>query len=77
MHSYDTTISQVDCRGERLVFGPWNLGRWDLLINVFGTCYASLLVPFMALFTILPSTATTMNHMGPVFGLVLLLAVFD
>lgn len=74
---YDSAVGQADVSEERLVFGPWNLGQWGLIINIYGACYASSLVPFMALPTTLPLTAMTMNYAGPVFGGVLMFAVAD
>ena len=74
---YDSKAGQAEITDEKLVFGPWNLGRWGLLVNVYAVCYASLLVPFMALPTSLPLTATTMNYAGPVFGCVLVFAGVD
>lgn len=74
---YNSEASQADVSEERLVFGPWNLGRWGLIINIYGACYAALLVPFMALPTSLPLTAMTMNYAGPVFCGVLLFAAGD
>lgn len=74
---YDSKAGGAEISEERLVFGPWNLGRWGIAINVYGACYATLLVPFMALPTKLPLTADTMNYAGPIFGAVLCFASFD
>ncbi|KAF1992509.1 amino acid transporter [Aulographum hederae CBS 113979] len=60
-----------------IVFGPFTLGRWGVLINLYAVCYASLLVPFMALPTSLPLTYQTMNYAGPVFCAVLVFAGLD
>lgn len=72
---YTAPAGHANVTEERLVFGPWNLGRWGLTVNVYAVCYASLLVPFMALPTSLPLTRMTMNYAGPVFGGVILFAV--
>jgi len=74
---YDSLAGQADVSEERLIFGPWNLGKWGMLINVVALCYASLLVPFMALPTLLPLTRDTMNYAGPIFGFVLCFASVD
>jgi choline transport protein len=74
---YDSKAGEAEISEERLVFGPWNLGRWGMLINIYGVCYATLLVPFMALPTSLPLTAQTMNYAGPIFLFVLLFASVD
>jgi choline transport protein len=74
---YDSAAGHAEISEEKLVFGPWNLGRWGLWINIYGAVYATLLIPFMALPTTLPLSAKTMNYGGPVFGLVLLFAGID
>lgn len=74
---YTSSIGHADVSEDRLVFGPWNLGRWGLVVNIYAACYATLLVPFMALPTSLPLTPMTMNYAGPVSGGVLLFAVCD
>jgi len=74
---YDSKAGHAEISQERLVFGPWNLGKWGMLINVYGVCYAVLLVPFMALPTSLPLTQKTMNYAGPIFGLVLCFSCID
>ncbi|KAF2817414.1 amino acid transporter [Mytilinidion resinicola] len=62
---------------DKIVFGPWTLGQWDPLINLYAICYATLLVPFMALPSTLPLTKETMNYAGPVFLLVIVFAGID
>jgi choline transport protein len=74
---YDSQAGQAEISEERLVFGPWNLGKWGMVINICGVCYATLLVPFMALPTSLPLTKETMNYAGPIFGAVLCFASID
>lgn len=74
---YSSTAGHADVSEERLVFGPWNLGRWGLIVNLYAVCYAILLVPFMTLPTSLPLTYMTMNYAGPVFGAVILFAIGD
>jgi choline transport protein len=74
---YDSLAGRAEISEERLVFGPWNLGRWGMVVNIYGVCYATLLVPFMALPTRLPLTAQTMNYAGPIFLFVMLFASVD
>lgn len=74
---YTEPAGHADVTEERLIFGPWNLGRWGLAVNVYAVCYASLLVPFKALPTSLPLTRMTMNYAGPVFCSVILFAVIE
>lgn len=74
---YETAAGQTEISEDRLVFGPWNLGKWGLWINLCGVCYATLLLPFMALPTRLPLTRETMNYAGPIFLFVLCFAGVD
>ena len=60
-----------------IVFGPWTLGQFGPFVNAYALCYACLMVPFMALPSFTPVNAITMNYAGPVFGLVLVLALVD
>ncbi|TKA70453.1 hypothetical protein B0A55_10469, partial [Friedmanniomyces simplex] len=64
-------------RREQVTFGPFRLGKCGFWINayaiVFGV-YVSIFLPFPGE---VPVTAVTMNYAGPVFGIVLILAVLD
>jgi choline transport protein len=74
---YSSLAGYVEISEERVLFGRWNLSKWELLINIYGVCYATLLIPFMALPTSLPLTATTKNYAGLIFLSVLLFASVD
>ena len=64
-------------RREHITYGPFRLGKYGFWINayaiVFGV-YVSIFLPFPGQ---VPVTAGTMNYAGPVFGVVLILAVLD
>lgn len=62
---------------DQIAFGPFTLGRFGVFANIYAVCYATMLLPFMALPTSLPLTAQTMNYAGPIFLLVLLFAACD
>jgi amino acid transporter len=62
---------------DKIVFGPWTMGRWGSAVNLYAICYATALVPFMALPTTLPLTKDTMNYAGPVFLIVIVFAGVD
>ncbi|KAJ9643988.1 hypothetical protein H2199_003854 [Coniosporium tulheliwenetii] len=62
---------------DAIVFGPFSLGRFGVLVNLYALCYACVMVPFLTLPTVLPLTKETMNYAGPVLGLVLLFAAVD
>jgi amino acid transporter len=74
---YDSPAGYAEISEDCLVFGPWNLGKWGMLINIYGVCYVTLLLPFMALSTSLPLTRETMNYAGPIFLFVLSFASLD
>lgn len=53
----------------------WTVGRWGMPINIFAlvyTLYAMIWLPFP---TDVPVTAATMNHSGPVFVGVMVVAI--
>lgn len=74
---YKSAAGHAEVSEDRLVFGPWNLGRYGMLVNVFAVTYATTLLPFMALPTSLPLTRETMNYAGPIFLAVLCFASVD
>lgn len=74
---YKAEAGHAEISDNRLVFGPWNLGRWGMLVNVVAVTYATLMLPFMALPTSLPLTRETMNYAGPIFLAVLCFASID
>ena len=60
---------------QHIPYGPWNLGRFGLPINIFAIVYGVFIVIFLPFPPALPVTATTMNYSSPVLGLVLLFAL--
>jgi choline transport protein len=74
---YDSAAGHAEISEERLVFGPWNLGKWGMLVNVCAVLYAALMLPFMALPTSSPVTPARMNFAGPIFLSVLCFASVD
>lgn len=61
--------------GEKIVWGPWTLGRFGLAINVFALCYGVFICIFLPFPSQQPVTAVNMNYAAPVFGFVIFLAV--
>ena len=59
--------------GERINFGPWNLGRFGLAINIFAAIYTFITVIFTFFPPALPVTAKTMNYSCVVYGGVIIL----
>ncbi|KAF2708629.1 amino acid transporter [Pleomassaria siparia CBS 279.74] len=64
-------------RGPAPPYGPFNLGRFGIPLNVFGLCYVCYVVLWMPFPQILPVTKENMNYAGPIFGAVLLGALAD
>ena len=57
-------------RNETINFGPWNLGRWGLPINIFAAEYTLITVifTFFPPSVALPVTAETMDWSCAVYG---------
>ncbi|KAE9403332.1 putative amino acid permease [Gymnopus androsaceus JB14] len=62
-------------RKEPIDFGPFTLGRFGFLINVYSIVYGIFIIIFLPFPPSLPVTATTMNYAGPVFVAVVLIAL--
>jgi choline transport protein len=59
---------------EKIVFGPWTLGRWGLFINIYAIIFGIFVAVFVPFPIMIPVTAENMNYSGPVFlGFILLL----
>jgi hypothetical protein len=61
--------------GERINFGPWNLGRFGLPINIFAAIYTFVTVIFTFFPPALPVNAVTMNYSCVVYGGVIILGL--
>ena len=60
---------------ERIHFGPWNLGRWGLPINVFAAIYTLITVIFTFFPPAVPVTIETMNWSCVVYGGVVIMGI--
>ncbi|EZF21890.1 hypothetical protein H112_05063 [Trichophyton rubrum D6] len=54
----------------KIEFGPWNLGRYGLPINIVAVIYTTVTVIFAFFPPSVPVTAENMNYSGPVYGVV-------
>ena len=64
-------------RKQEIEFGPWNMGRWGLWVNMFALGFGIFIVIFLP-FPAQPNVdAATLNWAGPVFGFLLLIALAD
>lgn len=59
----------------QLTFGPFTLGRFGLLINIFGLLWGMFFVIFVVFPTEMPVTAANMNYASLVFGSALLFSL--
>lgn len=61
--------------GERINFGPWNLGRYGLAINIFAAVYTFVTVIFTFFPPTVPVDAVSMNYSCVVYGGVIILGL--
>lgn len=64
-------------RGRAPEMGPFNLGRWGILVNAFAVMYILYVLSFVALPTILPVSSNNMNYAGSLVLVVAVIAVGD
>jgi len=58
-------------------FGPWNMGRFGLVVNILAAAFCFFLIIFLPFPPILPVTAVNMNYAAPIFIGVILFAIVD
>lgn len=63
-------------RKDPVQLGGWNLGRWGPFINVLALVYTLWIMIFLPFPDDIPVSGSKMNYAGPIFGFVLLFAVF-
>jgi hypothetical protein len=64
-------------RGNPPQYGPFKLGRYGILVNIFALCYLVFIIIWMPFPTLLPVTAKNMNYAGPLLGVIVIGAVLD
>lgn len=64
-------------RGQHLAYGPFNLGRWGIPVNVFSLTYLIFVIIWMPFPSFTPVTRYTMNYAGPVLIIILIGALMD
>jgi amino acid transporter len=62
-------------RGPPPPYGPFQLGRFGIPINIFSLCYLVFVLLWMPFPQFLPVVKDNMNYSGPIFGGVLVLAL--
>lgn len=62
--------------GPRLKYGPFQLGKFGLPLNIFAIIYSVFIVVFLFFPPYQPVTAQNMNYACVVFGAVVLFSVF-
>lgn len=64
-------------RRQEIEFGPFNLGRWGLFVNLFALAFGIFIVIFLPFPAGPQVNAQSLNWAGPVFGFLLLIALAD
>jgi len=64
-------------RGDHIPYGPFQLGRFGYVINVFAITYAIFIAIFLPFPPFLPVTGANFNYGGPVMGFVIIFAILD
>jgi amino acid transporter len=66
-------------RRETIEFGPWQLGKFGLAVNIYALVFGIFIIIFLPFPASVaqPLTMESMNYAGPVFLCVLLLALGD
>ncbi|KAI2636960.1 putative amino acid permease [Hypomontagnella submonticulosa] len=59
--------------GKNIPWGPWELGKWGIPINIFTIAFSFLTIAFNVLPPYFPVNATNMNYAGVVFGAALII----
>ncbi|KAI0019842.1 putative amino acid permease [Xylariomycetidae sp. FL0641] len=62
--------------GKNIPFGPWELGKWGIPVNIFTIVFSAITIGFNVLPPYFPVTAENMNYAGVVFGAALIICVF-
>jgi choline transport protein len=70
-------IRRLDSSRGPITFGPWNLGRYGMALNIYALIFGTFVCIFVPFPTEIPVTAANMNWSGPVFIGVCLLLVLD
>jgi choline transport protein len=68
--SYIVPITLIMIRkieGRHPAYGPFNLGRWGIPINLFAVLYGAYIIVFLSFPVAIPVTATSMNYAAPVW----------
>lgn len=76
--SYEIPISFLllrRLRGCTPDVGPFNLGRWGIVVNLVAVLYIGYVLSFVALPTFIPVTASNMNYAGPLVLAAALIAI--
>lgn len=64
-------------RGDHIPFGPFRMGRWGLLVNLFAIVYAIFVLIWLPLPPYMPINASNMNYSGPILGAIIIFALVD
>ncbi|KAF2112037.1 amino acid/polyamine transporter I [Lophiotrema nucula] len=76
--SYVITISLMVRKrltGEHIPFGPWNMGKYGLYVNIYALAYTTIVMVFSFFPPATPVTAVSMNWSCAVYGGVVILGL--
>ncbi|OCK91861.1 putative amino acid permease [Cenococcum geophilum 1.58] len=63
--------------GRHPTYGPWNLGKFGIPVNIFAVCYCIFVIIWLPFPSMLPVTAKNFNYAGPIMGAVIIIALAD
>ncbi|OCK96679.1 amino acid transporter [Cenococcum geophilum 1.58] len=64
-------------QGQHPQYGPFNLGRFGIPVNIFAVCYCIFVIVWLPFPAILPVTAANFNYAGPIMFAVIVIALVD
>jgi choline transport protein len=64
-------------RGPPVAYGPFNLGKLGIPVNMFALLYLIYVIIWFPLPTILPVTGANMNYAGPILLTIILCGIMD
>lgn len=64
-------------QGQHPQYGPFNLGRFGIPVNIFSICYCIFVIVWLPFPAILPVTAANFNYAGPNMFAVIVIALVD
>ena len=64
-------------QGQHPQYGPFNLGRFGIPVNIFAVCYRIFVIIWLPFPAMLLVTAANFNYAGPIMFAVIVIALVD